>query len=196
MSLRTAPFVRVTLTDPATPVLSVAEVKAHLRINFPDDDAWLALAVEAASEAFEKQSAKPLRRGQFSAAAPGFPDGSEPFYLPLGGVWSVLQITYWQDGVQSVLDPANYTLEASAVLQSYTHIYPAGGGWPIGTDPRGDAVFIVVDAGLPLISAMTKQHLLAAVAELYFEREQTADATDGPSLAAALAALDGGMRLA
>ena len=100
---------------PAVPAVTLAGAKAHLRVEFSEDDALITGLVEAAAAMIEGPGGIGVAlvtqtwRLSLDGALP------LPLELPLGPVQAVTDITYAdQDGQTQTLDPALYGLDTGA----------------------------------------------------------------------------------
>lgn len=74
----------ISATDQATDILLLADVKAFLRIDGPDDDALLTMLIGAAVDAAEKYTRRALRRLVLEVTMDGFPFADDEALARLG----------------------------------------------------------------------------------------------------------------
>jgi len=130
---------------PATMPVSLAEAKAHLRVDHGDQDDLISAQIRAATAWLDGWSGILGRalitqtwRQEFGRFADHLP-------LPLAPVTAIDSISYFDAGnVQQVLDPGLYALHTDAFG---AHVVPqSGNAWP-ATCRRPDAVSITFTAG-------------------------------------------------
>lgn len=137
----------VRVNPPATEVLTLAEAKAHLRVDFADDDDLISGMVTAARELLEARIARAFVTTTFRAELDNFPgmysDPRRPgwtyernspgpllaFFFPRGSVQSVTSVVYTAtDGTPTTLDPSLYRVQAgdaARLVPVYGHTWPA-----------------------------------------------------------------------
>jgi uncharacterized phiE125 gp8 family phage protein len=168
------------ITAPANPVVTLAEAKEHLAIEFSDDDDKIAAFVEAATGLFDAAGEGYLGRAlvtqTWQLTLPKFP-GSGHFVLPVPTVQQITGITYYDaDNAQQTLSASTYRLTVTGEFACVDLV--AGEAWP-STYDRADAVAVQYEAGygddgsdvpLPIHTA------ICIMAASYYEGRATADA--------------------
>jgi len=132
---------RVTVSSFGAAVVSIADAKAHLRVDFDDDDALIAGYVDAATRYVEKATGTAMRAQTWSFSLDRFWNRCQP--LPGGRVTSVTSIQYYDvSETQQTLSTDDYIVSLGIVPA----IVEAPNGWP-GTQVRENAITItyVVD---------------------------------------------------
>lgn len=116
----------IALVGPAVEPVSLAEMKAHLRLDGPDEDALVEALIVAGRVTVERQTRLALIEQSWCFALQTWPrDLSVP--LPLYPVRAIEEVRLSGEGGQDVvLSPAHYRLE-----------------------PEGDVTRLVVDAAAP-----------------------------------------------
>mgnify|MGYP000280082960 CR=1 FL=1 len=135
------------VTFPAADVVTVAEMKAHLRIDSDDEDTVIGDCITDAIDEIDAengQTGRALITQTWSLVMPVFP-ASGRFDLPVSPVQSITSVTYY-DG-----DNAEQTLTASAyrmtALPDRARVDLVNGySWPATYD-RADAVTVTYVAG-------------------------------------------------
>lgn len=131
---------------PISPV-TVAELKAHLRIDGDEEDSLLSAYLEAAAETVERYcGGRRMLRRAFTLTLDGFPSGGGgrvPIELPDLPAASVTSIVYTDSAGDDVtLDPSSYRLVAGAP-RVYGEVEPVESeSWP--TDVIGERGRVVV----------------------------------------------------
>jgi uncharacterized phiE125 gp8 family phage protein len=105
---------QILTTPPAVEALSLAEVKAHLRITHSDDDTYISTLIISARRTIEAQFGICLLQQSWSVFRDCWPcDGI--FSTPLFPVMSVVDLkVYGDDDVAATIDPAHYYLDAAS----------------------------------------------------------------------------------
>lgn len=135
------------VTQPATALLSRAEVKSFVRIDADDDDADLAAFVAGCTDQVDAEFGelgRALITQTWRLTLPCFPSGAR-IVLPLCPVQSITSVTYYDsDGTQQTLAAENYRLIAGAD-EAWIELVD-GASWP-GISSRSDAVAVTYVAG-------------------------------------------------
>lgn len=108
-------------TPPAVLPVSLAEVKAHLRVDTDADDTLILTYVASAVQHITDTTGRQLITAGYTEILDGFPPGL--IRLPVGPVQAVTEIRYFDGTEWGALDPSRYRLMAGQVL-------PTGAGWP------------------------------------------------------------------
>ncbi len=156
----------VVVTPPAL-VVSLAEAKAHCRVEHGDDDVliqgYLAAAI-AMLDGPDGWLQRALGEQVIKTTLRGFP--CEPFVLPMAPVTSINDVTYVAtDGTVTDVDPDLYDLSADGELEL---AYDAN--WPTPRDPRAP-VEILYTAGYAVLPDTIRCAILLMTADLYRNRE-------------------------
>jgi uncharacterized phiE125 gp8 family phage protein len=170
-------------TPPATSPVSVAEAKAHLRVEHSLDDAYIEACINAALERIDGRNGW-LRRALINRAyelfLPWFPV-ARCIALPLPPLQSVTSIKYQDDNdVEQTFSASSYQVIKN---EDEGYIYlKTGENWPGGTFERPDAVKIEFVAGYGATAADVPQNIrqaiLIEVGALYAERGDVAPETE------------------
>jgi uncharacterized phiE125 gp8 family phage protein len=160
------------VTAPAS-IVTLAEAKAHLRVDGTDEDTLITALIAAATAHLDGADGilgRALATQTWELAADAFPDDGGPIRLPLPPLRSVISVTYRDpDGVSQVMPAQD--------MQVDTRSQP---GWiaPVDTWPDTDdtinAVIIRFEAGYGDASAVPgpiKAALLLMIGDLYRFRE-------------------------
>lgn len=159
------------VTPPAAPAVSLAEAKAHLRVDFNDDDAYITQCVSRAIAAIDGPNGvgRCLVTQSWLLALDRFPDIE--FTLPLGPVQTITSVKYLDPGgVVQTLAPSSYWAN---LYRSPATICPGYGVmWPTYRSMPG-SVTVEFVAGTPVASvpADLKAAVLLMVGHFYEHRE-------------------------
>lgn len=136
------------ITPASQPAVSLAEIKAHLRIDaaLTDDDAALLAFAEAATLAAEQSTGRALMPQTWEITLDAFPPAFELTRVPAASVTSITYVD--EDGSAQVLAPDQYLLD-NADDFSPAYVIPAyAGSWP-ATRAQANAVRLRYVAGYP-----------------------------------------------
>jgi uncharacterized phiE125 gp8 family phage protein len=152
-------------------VLSLADAKAHLRVDGSDEDTLIASLRDAAADWVERHAGVSLAPRAFEWRGEGF----EPVIdLPLRPVTAITAITYLDAaGVSVALAPADWRLSADSIMPA------AGTVWP-GTLEEPGAVTISFTAGFVDRTFAPGLHhaVKMMLAHLHLNREAVGVSTD------------------
>lgn len=193
----------VQTSAPASEPLSVAEAKAHLRVEVSDDDAYIGNLITAARRYVEKASGRQLVTATWQATYDRFPRSQNSYAgdsgcvtdrpipqpelqvrrwldhisirLPRSPLQSVSSITYIDaTGATQTLSPSLYNVDS---ISDPGRVAPVWGSyWPI-TRRQLNAITITFVAGYGAASAVPETYRLAIrqlVAHWYTNREAVA----------------------
>jgi uncharacterized phiE125 gp8 family phage protein len=176
-----------TLIDgPETSLIATADAKVHLRVDFDDDDAFIAGLVQAATDHLDAEHGilgRALITQRWQLTMPKFPADNH-IDLPVGRVQQVSSVTYYDtDNAQQTLANDQFRLivnDESAIMELVE-----GASWP-NTYARSDAIAIQYDAGYGDTSADVPQAIRAAammlVGHWYENREAVVTGTIATTL--------------
>ena len=160
------------LSPPAAEPVTLAELKAQLRVTSDDEDALLTGMLVAAVRAIEARASIALMEQQWRLTLDGAPD--ETLFLPINPVFSL-------DAV-AVIDAEGEVDMVAASLYDFASGAPArirpAGPWPL-PGPRIDGVRIDFTAGYEsaeAVPAPLKQAALMLAAYFFETREAAGEA--------------------
>lgn len=119
------------VTPPASEPLTLAEAKAHLRIDHADQDGRINGLIRAAREYVERHTGRQLMQAEWNVTFDRFPCSSaEELRLPLWPVQSISSIKYLDAaGVEQTWSSASYTAyvarEPAIIRPSYGNYWPS-----------------------------------------------------------------------
>lgn len=160
------------ITAPATEPVSVAEAKAHLRVEHSDDDTLIGALITAARQSAEHELGRALITQTRELVLDTFPAAEIDLQLP--DVQSITSVKYIaaDTATEVTLASTDYSLDADStpcwLLPAYTV-----GDWPSTLD-TANAVRIRFVAGFGAASdvpAAIRQWMLLAIGTLYAQRE-------------------------
>src|SRR5690606_7580918 len=130
---------------PANMPVSLAEAKAHLRVDHDDQDDLITAQIKAATAWLDGYAGILGRALVTQTWRQDFVGFADHLALPISPVIAIVSISYFDVGnVQQTLDPGLYDLFADA-RGAHVALRP-GQSWP-GTFRRADAVSVAFTAG-------------------------------------------------
>ena len=177
------------VTAPTQEPVTLVEAKAHLRVDFADDDALITSLIAAARQAAETLTGRQLTTARWKQVLDCFPGGAlmgfgvdRPFSLPGHAILiakaplqSVVSIEYLDmGGVLQTLAAPTYTVDAACEPARITPVF--GQVWPVSL-PQIGAVSVTFDAGYggpSLVPDGIKAWIKIRVGSLYAHREEVA----------------------
>jgi uncharacterized phiE125 gp8 family phage protein len=152
-----------------TEPITLAEAKAHLRVVFDDEDAYISTLITAAREMAEGRTQRAIVLRDEVLALDCF---ATPIRLPYPPLRAVTAIDYDdQDGAQQTLDDTAYRVNDYVTPARITRA--SGATWPT-TAVQEAAVRVRYSCGYPTPSAVPtslRQWMLLAIGALYENRE-------------------------
>lgn len=161
----------VLVSPPAAPPVSLAEAKAHCRVDFADDDALITSLIDAATTHLDGWTGILGRAVVTQTWRQDFCAFGSRMRLPVGPVASVDSVKYFDaDNAEETVDPSVF-IAATDAMGSYVEL-AAGKSWPATYD-RPDAVGITYVAGADAadVPSALKAAILLHIAHLYLNRE-------------------------
>lgn len=186
------------LITPATEqAVALADVKAHLRVDFTDDDTMIGAMLGAATNLVEKWLGRALRPQTWEYRLDAFP--SDEIALPYAPLIEIVSIKYDDaDGVEQTMSGSDYRIyvdgSESGVMPAYDGTWPSARADVGAVRIRYTAGYEETEDGDPLPYAI-KAALLLMIGDLYAGRETfTADAAVRVPMAPTVDALLGPYR--
>lgn len=160
---------------PAIEPVTLAETKAHLRVDTSDDDALITALITAAREYVEGASRRALITQTWRYSLDSWPEGDE-IELPKPPLQSVSSVKYYaDDGTEYTLSTFAYIVDTDSEPGRIALAY--GESWPSLTLYPAGAIRITYVAGYGDAASAVPQHLrqaiLMLVAHWYENRETT-----------------------
>lgn len=167
------------VSPPSVEPVTLAEAKAHLRVDSADEDALITRLIVAAREQCEQELDRSLAQQTLQLMLDAFPAGA--LLLPRGPVISVSSVQYVDTaGVLQTVSANDYTLD-DAQIDAWL-LYAYGSDWPQARD-QANAVRVQYVAGWPnsVVPASIQQWILLHIGTLYANRESTGERPANPS---------------
>jgi uncharacterized phiE125 gp8 family phage protein len=163
------------ITAPSTWPVSLADVKAHCRVDLSDDDALLQTLLEAATEMAEQATGRALMTQSWELTLDAFPPTrsiySEALVLTRVPVQSIVSLSYTDEsGVIQTLLPVDYLLNNcddfgfATVVPAFATLWPSEA---LDVKLR----FVAGFADASLVPASIQQWIKLQVAAMYEQRE-------------------------
>lgn len=174
-------FETITLTAPTVEPITIDEARAQLRLTSLQtyDDAYISALIPVARDRAERYCNRYFTNQEIKIIAY---DGwtATDLILPFPDLVSVGVVSYVNIyGVESVIDPADYTFDSD------TRMLFAADGWP--TD--ADSIKVTVTTSAPVEFEGAKQAMLMILTDLYELRTETvtgASVAENPAVCALL----------
>jgi len=158
------------ITAPASTPVTLAELKAHCRIEDTDSDTELQIYLDAATEHLDGYTGtlgRCIVTQTWELVLDKFP--SSAILLELGPLQSVTSVKYYDtDGVEQTVDSANYTVD-TASLHGWV-VPDAGFSWPSTLDAV-NVVKVRYVAGYTSVPNPLKHAILLLAGHWFAHRE-------------------------
>jgi uncharacterized phiE125 gp8 family phage protein len=158
--------------DPTAELVTLAEAKAHLRVDFDDDDGLISGLVAAAAGYLDGPDGilgRALLPQTLALTLADAPPGDT--WLPCGPVTSVTSVTYYDlDNAPQTFSDSDYSLIEGIDTVTLEPLAT----WP-STFARLDAFTITYEAGDSTVPAAIRQAALLLVGLWYEQREAATD---------------------
>lgn len=164
------------ITAPASEPITLAEAKAHLRLEESGDDTYVTSLIAAARHWVEQTARRGLVTQTWELTEKAFPldalcpPEKQGFELPFGNLVSVTSLTYVDaDGVSQVMSSGDYSVDTATVPGRLRLAY--GKSWP-SARLQWDAVKIryVVGWAQNAVPEPIKQAIKLLVSQMYEQR--------------------------
>lgn len=164
---------RVT-TAPLSEPITLAVAKAHLRVDFDDDDTLIGALITAAREYCEDVLGRALMTRTLEGALDDEPEG-DTITLPRPPLSSVRSVKFYDtDDVATTVDPADYLVDITS--EPGRIVLNDGAEWPQVDLRPANAVVIEFDAGYgddpEDVPAKFRQAMLLMIGHWYTHREE------------------------
>lgn len=164
----------VRIASPVAEPVTLAEAKAHLRVDFADDDAYIEALIATARVAAEERLERTLVNTPWRLTLDGFPAAIK---LPMPPLVSVEAVEFRDaDGLGMTLDPQDYEVDT---INEPGYVVPAPGArWP-AVGPGINGVRVSYTAGYgptgAHVPAPIRHWILLAIGDMYHLRTRSSD---------------------
>ena len=192
------------VTAPAAEPVSLAEAKAHLRIDSADDDSLITALISAARQAAESHTRRALITQTWRLTLDRFPAAPQPWWggvregadmpaagsvieLPRPPLVSVTSVTTYDDADNAtVASAASYFVDTDGVLGRVA--LRSGKTWPVTLRVAGgvEVLFVAGYGAASAVPQAIRQGMLMQIGHLYENREAEAAQASPPAGVAAL----------
>lgn len=160
-------------TAPAAEPVSLAEAKAHLRVDVTDDDTYISALIAAARQACEQIARRSFVTQTWDLSLTCWPEENY-IELPRPPLSSVSSITYVDSGgTTQTMSAGDYVVDTASEPGRVWLGY--GKTWPSSTFRPGPAITVRFVAGYGNEAAVPKQYkqaLLLLIGHYYENREE------------------------
>lgn len=160
------------VTEPADEPITLEEAKAHLRVDFDDDDAYILALITVAREIAEQRTNRALVTQTWDYVLDTFPPCGE-IKLRKPALQSVTSVNYTDSsGVEHVMPESDYIVDAKSVPGRI--FLGFGKTWPTAILQPASAVRIRFVAGYgnaDFVPRALKQAMLFLISQFYENRE-------------------------
>lgn len=152
--------------------ITLADVKAHLRIDWVEDDTYITNLIKTVSTRFEKITGRDLIIKTYKTFIDQFPTYNIPIILPRCKVQSIVSIQYYKSDVLTTVSANDYYFTES---NGASEIYLKDGlSYPSEIDVKKNCITINFTSGFgannTFVPMDIKQMLMEYIAFLYKNR--------------------------
>jgi len=160
------------INDATESVLSLAEVKNYLRVDFNDDDNLISVLIKSSVNQVESLIQKSLISTELEFLMDGFPKNGNEFSLSIYGVTEISSIKYFDENdTLQTWDSSNYTIDLDSfrtrIGLNTNSTFPT-------TNDKYHSVVVRFKSGKPNAASVEediKNALLLIIADMYERRE-------------------------
>ena len=156
------------ITPASTYPVTLAEAKAHLRVDGTDEDSAITALIAAATDYIERYTGRSITTQTLRASFDGFADAMA---LPRGPVQSVASVTYL-DTAGASQTVATDTYDTDLVSDTQWVLLAPGQSWP-ATYAGRNAVQITYTTGYTTCPPAVRHALLLLMGDWYRVRENS-----------------------
>lgn len=160
----------ILITAPTAEPVSLAEAKAHLRVDTSADDALITALIVSARETAEHLTGRAIMAQTWERVLNTFPAGAIKLGMP--PVTAITSVKYIDTaGAEQTYTSAGYTLDA-VNLPGYLHPSVAYPDWPSTQLGAVNAVRVRFTCGYTTVPANIKTWMLLRIGTLYEHRQE------------------------
>lgn len=166
------------ITAPTSTPITLTEAKAHLRVDFADDDTLISTLIDVVTQRFDGPTgilARALMPQTWDMFFDTFPSGGV-LKLPFPPLTSITGVYYTDPstGLEATYASSNYETDIYSKPGRVTLAY--GSSWPITKDKTNSirVRFVAGYANAAAVPAPIKAAMLLTLADLYENRETVA----------------------
>ncbi|MBN4069789.1 MAG: hypothetical protein COA82_11050 [Alkaliphilus sp.] len=175
------------ITQPIVEPITLAEAKAHCRIDFIEDDELISGLISAARNYVEERTRRTLPLTTWELALDEVKGDIE---IPRPPLVSINSITFEDSsGVVVTIPTADYVVDDISEPAIVRHKKNWGKGWGFNNGAVINAIRVNFTAGYTLIPKTLKQAILMLIAHYYENREPTAEGRNSGQIPHAVDAL-------
>jgi uncharacterized phiE125 gp8 family phage protein len=158
------------ITAPSTYPVTLAEAKAHLRVDSTDEDTLIASMISAATDVAEQHTGRAIMPQTWELSLDEFQTSIELTRVP---VQSITSITYVDElGAPQTLSPTAYVLVKddfgyAKIIPSYLTVWPTVLAQPLSVT----VIYVAGYADAAAVPEAIKSWILLTVAALFENRE-------------------------
>lgn len=156
-------------TAPSSTAVSLTEAKAHLRVDFTNDDTYITTLIDVATQVVEEFTRRKLMDQTLTISHDEFPQYID---LQVGPVSSVTHVKYYDES-NALVTLATSEYDVDTKIKPGRIYESKDGGFP-NTFDRPNAVVVTFQAGASSASnvpAAIKQALLIIIGRYYEQRQ-------------------------
>ena len=179
------------VTAPTTYPVTLAEAKAHLRVDSTDEDTLITAMITAATETAEQITGRAIMTQTWELTLDGFPSEFELTRVPVASVTSVKYLD--MDGVQQTLSNALYLVRTADDF-GFAKVAPAyNTEWPLAQDSFDSVAvrFVAGYANAAAVPESIKAWVKLTVSAMYENREAEAYSSRAVSTTVKMSFVDG-----
>ena len=169
-------------------VIDVDEAKAHLRVDFADDDTLIEALLRSAQDHVELHTGQVLTERELEVTFDDFPSSGDHFIIPRAPVTAITSLKYDDsDGAEQTVGGADYVWRDTQADQL---MLAPDASWPSGSARRGSVRLRFMagyEAGLAPASLVAAVKLM--LGHLYGNREAVVTGTIATDLPLGVVAL-------
>ena len=166
--------------------VTLAEIKAHLRLNANDDshDGNLTILIQAAAERLEQDLDRQLLTATYSLSQFGWDGQVAELRLRVKAVQSISSVTYIdENGAAQTMDPSLYSFDAGR-----GSIFPTSGNpWPEVQADNNEAITVAFTAGYgsdaDCMPRLFKAAIMLGVGKWFYDPAQEGSALHSQEIA-------------